>query len=111
MGDGHHAWASAEWMMIMRNMFVREEQDRLILASGIVPELLEPGKPLSFGPTPTSFGPITLWIEPGKSGVQVSWKAHWRILPQSSGVALPVQLVQHVEAAQEEHEVNIMSIN
>ncbi|MBP2687710.1 MAG: hypothetical protein H6Q81_2615, partial [Deltaproteobacteria bacterium] len=29
MGDGHHAWASAEWVLMIRNMFVREEGDRL----------------------------------------------------------------------------------
>ncbi len=26
MGDGQHIWAAAEWLMLMRNLFVREEQ-------------------------------------------------------------------------------------
>ena len=45
MGDGQHVWASAEWVMIMRNMFVREEQAEglLILCSGIPQEWLKPG--------------------------------------------------------------------
>ena len=36
MGDGQHGWAAAEWVMMMRNCFVREEGDRLIIGSGIV---------------------------------------------------------------------------
>ena len=27
MGDGQHAWASAEWLLMMRALFVREEAD------------------------------------------------------------------------------------
>ena len=37
MGDGQHAWASAEWVLMIRNLFVREEGERLVLASGILP--------------------------------------------------------------------------
>jgi hypothetical protein len=37
MGDGQHVWAAAEWLLMLRNCFVREEPaaDGLILASGI----------------------------------------------------------------------------
>ncbi|MFP5344729.1 MAG: hypothetical protein ACLGGU_03675, partial [Gammaproteobacteria bacterium] len=31
MGDGQHVWAAAEWVLMIRNCFVREEEDRLIL--------------------------------------------------------------------------------
>jgi len=29
MGDGQHVWAAAEWVLMMRNCFVREEGARL----------------------------------------------------------------------------------
>ena len=35
MGDGQHAWAAAEWIIMLRNIFVREENDVLILCAGI----------------------------------------------------------------------------
>src|SRR6185436_20954594 len=35
MGDGQHVWAAAEWVLMLRNLFVREEGDRLILGSGL----------------------------------------------------------------------------
>ncbi|MCA1765385.1 MAG: hypothetical protein LC633_03905, partial [Desulfobulbaceae bacterium] len=29
MGDGQHGWAAAEWLMLIRNMFVMDDGDRL----------------------------------------------------------------------------------
>ncbi|MCG6946102.1 MAG: hypothetical protein LJE87_12255 [Deltaproteobacteria bacterium] len=60
MGDGQHGWAAAEWIMMMRNLFVREEGDRLILGSGVFPEWLESGEELSFGPTLTPYGGVSV---------------------------------------------------
>ena len=60
MGDGQHGWAAAEWIMMIRNLFVREEGDKLILGSGIFPEWLKPEQTLGFGPTPTPYGAISV---------------------------------------------------
>ena len=62
MGDGQHGWAAAEWVMMIRNLFVREEKDKLILGSGIFPEWIESGEPLDFGPAPVPFGMIHIRI-------------------------------------------------
>ncbi len=60
MGDGQHGWASAEWIMMLRNLFIREENKKLILGSGIFPEWIFPGSKFSFGPTLTPFGLISV---------------------------------------------------
>ena len=60
MGDGHHGWASAEWVMMIRNLFVREEGNSLILGSGIFPQWISTGSEISFGPTRTPFGPVSV---------------------------------------------------
>ncbi len=75
MGDGQHIWAAAEWVLMVRNGFVREEDGRLILGSGIPTEWL--AHPMSFGPAPTEFGPISIAIQPRPNGVRVSWEASW----------------------------------
>jgi hypothetical protein len=62
MGDGQHGWAAAEWAMMIRNLFIREEGDRLILGSGIFPEWLESGKELHFGPTLTPYGRVSVSV-------------------------------------------------
>ena len=56
MGDGQHGWAAAEWVMMIRNCFVREEGDRLIIGSGLFAEWLDGDDELSFGPTLTPWG-------------------------------------------------------
>jgi hypothetical protein len=78
MGDGQHVWAAAEWIVMIRNCFVREERENcLVLASGIREEWIgEEG--LAFGPAPTRFGPIEIEAARAEGGVKVSWNARWR---------------------------------
>ncbi len=77
MGDGHHGWAAAEWVMMIRNMFVREEENTLILGSGIFPEWFEARAPIGFGPTPTPYGPVQVRFEPSDAGWQAQVQADW----------------------------------
>ncbi|HSO67908.1 MAG TPA: hypothetical protein VLP30_08625, partial [Desulfatirhabdiaceae bacterium] len=58
MGDGQHGWAAAEWAMMIRNLFVREEGETLVLGSGLLPEWMAGGMSAGFGPTRTPFGTI-----------------------------------------------------
>ena len=98
MGDGHHVWASAEWLLMARSLFVREEGDGLVLASGVFPEWLDMGEPLAFGPTPTSHGSVSLRIAPertrasesaGPVRIVVFWEGRWRGDPPAIEVRLP----------------------
>ncbi len=89
MGDGHHGWASAEWVMMLRNMFVREEDNRLVIGSGVFPEWLIPGEQLSFGPTKTPYGDMSIRIQPEATEVHISWEATWRENRPSLEILLP----------------------
>ena len=89
MGDGQHVWAAAEWIMMIRNCFLREEGERLILASGIPNEWLEQAAPLSFGPAPTPWGDVTVTIEPSREQVNVRWQGVWRAAAPPVEVWLP----------------------
>ena len=79
MGDGQHIWAAADWAMMIRNLFVREEGDRLILGAGLFPRWLKEHEPLSFGPTLTPFGPVTVSTKPRSvSSFELTLEATWR---------------------------------
>ena len=91
MGDGQHVWAAAEWLVAMRNLFVREEADRLILGSGIPPAWQVSGIEGSFGPAPTRFGPISVSFKTEGNYVEVHWKAQWRGAQPLIEVCLPGQ--------------------
>lgn len=77
MGDGQHVWAAAEWVLMIRNCFVREENDGLILCSGIPQIWLDTKQVMSFGPAPTSFGIIQITIKPQDLNVLIEWQSEW----------------------------------
>ena len=90
MGDGQHIWAAAEWLMMIRNCFVREEAGTLILASGLKPSWWQ-NQRASLGPTLTPWGAITLQVEgEGSDGnARVTVNAQWRTEPPRLDFRLP----------------------
>ncbi|MFO7871457.1 MAG: hypothetical protein R6V03_08510 [Kiritimatiellia bacterium] len=78
MGDGQHGWAAAEWVLMMRALFVREEEGKLVIGSGLFPEWLESGEVLRFGPTPTPYGPVTVRVDTSREKPEVKVEGEWR---------------------------------
>ncbi len=89
MGDGQHGWAAAEWVMMMRNLFVREEDDRLVLGAGLFPEWIGRGEPLSFGPTPTPWGPVSVEVVEAAGKVRLRVESSWFGPPPRLEVRVP----------------------
>ncbi len=92
MGDGHHAWAAAEFVAMIRNCFVREEGDQILIGSGILPEWLVPGRSISFGPALTRFGTLMVEIVPSleaASGCNIRWEGDWHDDAPAIRVCLP----------------------
>lgn len=94
MGDGQHIWAAAEWVLMMRSLFVREEDDRLVLGSGLPPAWLKPGATLRLGPTPTPYGPLTVEVTPEADGTRLRWEADWRGTAPQVEAAIPGHVSQ-----------------
>ncbi len=101
MGDGQHLWAAAEWVLMIRNMFVREEEQTrtLVFGSGIPEAWLKTKERLFLGPVLTSFGKVSLTIETG-CGCRVSWQADWHEPPSQIEVRLPGHAVAVVPASE-----------
>jgi len=89
MGDGQHVWAAAEWIVMIRNCFVREERNRLLLGTGIPRRWLEKNTPITFGPAPTTYGALSLTISPEDDKVEVSWQAAWHKAAPPIEVKIP----------------------
>ncbi|MCC6208373.1 MAG: hypothetical protein IT488_09500 [Gammaproteobacteria bacterium] len=90
MGDGHHVWAAAEWVLMLRNCFVREEGERLILCAGIPPRWLGHSTPIRFGPAPTTFGAISIEITPDPaSAPRIEWRGVWHRRAPPIEIRLP----------------------
>ncbi len=77
MGDGQHGWAAAEWLMLIRNMFVMDDGDRLFIGRGVLPEWVQRKKKLAYGPTLTPFGKISVEIDCRESRPVMTLTADW----------------------------------
>ncbi len=88
MGDGEHMWAAAEWALMVRNCFVREETCRLIVASGLHATWWRDDG-ASFGPTLTPFGPVTIRVSSHAQGASVAIDAQWRGPAPCIEISLP----------------------
>ena len=76
---------------MIRNCFVREEDDRLILGSGLPAGWLDGNADLQFGPAPTAFGTITVSIRSRHETVIVDWQTRWHRKAPIIEVRLPGQ--------------------
>jgi hypothetical protein len=59
MGDGDHGWAAAEFINVVRNLFVMEEEGRLVLAKGMRAEWISSGRPMAITQASSRYGTIS----------------------------------------------------
>lgn len=89
MGDGEHAWAAADWCQMIRALFVDDSGDRLRLGAGLPPAWLGQDKPLSFGPTLTKWGPVTIRLEKAAGAWNLHLEGEWRTGSPEIEICLP----------------------
>jgi len=89
MGDGQHGWAAAEWVMMIRNCFVREEPDRLVVGSGLFREWFDHDEELLYGPTLTPWGKVRVRILQPKSAPTVVIESDWHRAAPQIDVCIP----------------------
>lgn len=88
MGDGQHIWASAEWIVMILNSFVLEQNSKLIIGRGVFPEWLAQGKNFSIGPVSTAFGQVSINFICNEK-ISVNWQAQWSGPQPQIEIAVP----------------------
>jgi len=89
MGDGQHVWASAEWIMVMINSLVLEENDRLIIGAGLFPDWLKDKCQISIGNVHTVWGPLHVNVTSDHSEVAIEWDGSWHSKVPDIEVRIP----------------------
>jgi len=90
MGDGEHIWAAAEWALMVRACFLREEDDRLVVGAGLR-EAWWRERGAALGPTLTRFGRVTVSIDARSADrpPTLSVEGQWRGAPPVLEVRVP----------------------
>lgn len=94
MGDAHHGWAAADWVLIMRNLIVHEYRDTLQVTRLLPAEWCRPGQRIAISNAPTVFGNVSVRVEFGNSGEpseRLTVEADWRKAPQQIHWYLPAE--------------------
>ena len=85
-----HGWFAAKFRMALRNMLVREEQDRrLHLLSVISPEWVRPGQGISVKRAPTNFGQVNFDVKFTDTGATITLNNKFTQRPQDIVLHLP----------------------
>lgn len=72
MGDGHHGWAAAEFLCLVRNLLVREVEGGLALCSMFPDEWS--GRALRVQEAPTDAGLLSFSVEWQDRRARLSWR-------------------------------------
>ena len=83
-----HLWAAAQYVLLVRDMLVRERDDELHLASAVPTHWLEPGREVAFENAPTFFGPAGFRMQAEADRLRV-----WVSSPPGTGLR---QVVVHL---------------
>ena len=85
-----HGWFAAKFRVALRNMLVREEQDRrLHLLSVISPEWIKPGNAISVKRAPTNFGEVNFEVQFREGGAVLRLDNKFNPGPQDIVLHLP----------------------
>jgi hypothetical protein len=86
-----HGWGAALYNFLVRDMFVREANDTLHLASVLSPVWVLPGKQVGVSNAPTHFGPVTFLMtcNAAGSGAQVALSNSFFAAPGTIAFHIP----------------------
>jgi len=101
MGDGEHIWAAGEWALMLRNCFIREESDRIIIGSGVMLRWIPEDAPATFGPTLTAWGSAEVALARAGAGLRVTVRGKWRKPAPTLDVRVPGFVAQTRTATSE----------
>ncbi|PKO19365.1 hypothetical protein CVU37_04015 [candidate division BRC1 bacterium HGW-BRC1-1] len=89
MGDGHHGWAAAEWLLLVRNLIIHE-QDQVLHITPLLPaEWCHPGKRVAINRAPTAFGVVSVLVEFEENEEFLTIEADWHTPPTEIHWHLP----------------------
>ena len=94
MGDGHHAWACADLLNLLRNIIFFEEDDRLVITPIIYHRWFEAGESIVCTNAPSYFGTVNLTIEGHTKEIHLSLSPEFSHPPTAIEFSVPFPMTK-----------------
>jgi hypothetical protein len=92
MGDGHHGWAAADWISVVRNALLFEEGQHLVLTPSLPQDWTFESQSIQVESAATHFGDVSFTLAFGDHAATLVIKAAWREPPEFVEWNLPFEL-------------------
>ncbi len=92
MGDGHHGWALADFLLAVRNALLFEESDRLVLTPALPEDWCAEMNVIKVEDAPTYFGKVNFTMAFGERNATLVVNGDWRAAPEYIEWNLPFAL-------------------
>jgi hypothetical protein len=92
MGDGHHGWAAADFLLAVRHALLFEEHDHLVLTAALPDDWCVPLNVIKVENAPTYFGTVSFTIAFGDHDATLVINGDWRAAPAYIEWNLPFTL-------------------
>ncbi|MBI4788724.1 MAG: hypothetical protein HY782_16965 [Chloroflexi bacterium] len=92
MGDGHHGWALADFLLVVRNLLLYEENDHLVITPTLPEDWTLENNVIKVEDAPTYFGNVSYTIAFGERTGTLVVNADWRDAPEYVEWDLPFAL-------------------
>ncbi|HAR63026.1 MAG: hypothetical protein DKM50_01520 [Candidatus Margulisiibacteriota bacterium] len=111
IGDGHHGWAAADYLVTIRNIFFFEEDNRLVLMPVVPRRWFKPNNPISVSNAPSYFGRINYTAFVDKNKLKIVIENQYTVVPEDIEINLPFKIknvqVDRIDAAFENSRIII----
>ncbi|MCB1152191.1 hypothetical protein KDL45_00980 [bacterium] len=92
MGDGHHGWAIAEWLLFVRNALLMENEDILVITPLLPREWTAWGQRVVVRSAPTHYGAVSFVIEMRDNEIVLNMAPEYRHAPRKLEWRLPMSV-------------------
>ncbi len=95
IGDGHHGWAAADFLMVIRHLLFFEDKDRLILTPILPQSWINPGEVIHIDRAPSFFGLLSFLYKFETHEVHITFKHQFHEIPREIEINLPVKITSY----------------
>ncbi len=89
MGDGHHGWAVADYLHLVRNLLLCEEGDDLVVFPLLPGEWVQDGKTISVREAPSHFGIVNVSMKVADGRAVIEFDNRYNYTPERLVVCFP----------------------